>query len=103
MIMRWPSSSRLGPQLLHDFHTFGSKIGLRGRWQPDLGAGGKHEPALPQGVGMQQQWQPRAAEHGQQALQPTVVVGVAVRQHYRPQDGGRHIEHSSRSAPRVAE
>jgi hypothetical protein len=59
----------------------------------DLGAGGKHEPALPPGVGMQQQWQPRVAEHGQQALQPTVVVGVAVRQHYRPQVGGRHIEH----------
>jgi hypothetical protein len=78
---------------LHDVDSLGLEVGSTRRRQADLGSGRKDDLALAPRFGMDDQRQPQASVAREQALQATVVIRVAVRDHDRAQVLHANLEH----------
>jgi hypothetical protein len=81
------------PAFLHDVHSLGLEVGSTRRWQAELGPRRQDDLALAPRLGMDDQRQPQTSVAREQALEATVVIGVAVRDHDRAQILHRNLEH----------
>src|SRR5439155_26913874 len=78
--------------LLDDRQTLGLEVGPARWWETQLGSGGEDDLALPPRAGMDDQREATPTQPSSQAFEPTLVVGVAMRDDDRPEVRGADPE-----------